>query len=197
MLFWQVTAPLSPEILSVTVPGGCRSQGCHGYLLRSLVAPFLFFRYLPLTHLLLMGLNALLSPMGVIYFKHFWRGVLSRDGGAYLRGGTYLIPQKTIVSVPHKELECKVKIKVQVQELGGHRAKDQTQIQTSSWWINQPGSVHKKFYSCCWLIQSIILLVNNNKGEEGELINYLHLKREGLLDGGLIWEGGGGGGGGA
>ena len=111
-------------------------------------------------------------------------------GGLIWEGGAYLISQKMIVSVPHKELECKVKIKVQVQELGGHRAKDQTQIQTSSWWINKPGSVHTKFYSCCWLIQSIILLVNNNK--EGGLINYLLLKREGLLDGGLIWEGGGG-----
>ena len=96
-----------------------------------------------------------------------------------------------IVSVPHKELECKVKIKVQVQELGGHTFKDQTQIQTSSWWINQPGSVHTKFYSCCWLIQSIILLVSNNKGEEGGLINYLLLKREGLLEGDLFEKAGG------
>ena len=40
----------------MTVPGGCRSQGCHGYLLRSLAAPFYVIRHLPHTHLLLMGL---------------------------------------------------------------------------------------------------------------------------------------------
>ena len=37
----------------MTVPGGCRSQGCHGYLLRSLAAPFYVIRHLPHTHLLL------------------------------------------------------------------------------------------------------------------------------------------------
>ena len=41
----------------MTVPGGCHSQGCHGYLLGSLVAPFCFMRDLPHTHLLLMGLK--------------------------------------------------------------------------------------------------------------------------------------------
>ena len=40
----------------MTVPGGCRSQGCHGTLLGSLAAPFCFIRHLPNTHLLLMGL---------------------------------------------------------------------------------------------------------------------------------------------
>ena len=30
----------------MTVPGGCRSQGCHSYHLRSLPAPFRFFRHL-------------------------------------------------------------------------------------------------------------------------------------------------------
>ena len=40
----------------MTVPGGCRSQGCHGTLLGSLAAPFCFIRHLPDTHLLLMGL---------------------------------------------------------------------------------------------------------------------------------------------
>ena len=38
------------------VPGGCHSQGCHGYLLGSLAAPFSFTRHLVHTHLLLMGL---------------------------------------------------------------------------------------------------------------------------------------------
>ena len=39
------------------MPGGCYSQGCHGYLLGSLAAPFCFIRHLPDTHLLLMGLT--------------------------------------------------------------------------------------------------------------------------------------------
>ena len=45
--------------------------------------------------------------------------------------------------------------KAQVQEVGGHAAEVQKQIQTSSWWLNYPGSVQMKFYSCNWLIESI------------------------------------------
>ena len=45
------------EVLSVTVHGVCHSQGFHDYLLGSLAAPFGFTRYLPHTHLLLMGLK--------------------------------------------------------------------------------------------------------------------------------------------
>ena len=45
--------------------------------------------------------------------------------------------------------------KIQVQEFGGHAAKDQ--IRTSSWWKNHPDSVQKKFYSHA--------LVKNDKGE--------------------------------
>ena len=37
--------------------------------------------------------------------------------------------------------------KAQVQEVGGHAADNQKQIQTSSWCINHTGSVHTKFYS--------------------------------------------------
>lgn len=37
--------------------------------------------------------------------------------------------------------------KAKVQEVGGHAADDQKKIQTSSWCINRPGSVHTKFYS--------------------------------------------------
>ena len=46
--------------------------------------------------------------------------------------------------------------KAQVQEVGGHAAEDQIQIRTSSWLINHQGSVHTKFYSRDWSIQSII-----------------------------------------
>ena len=37
--------------------------------------------------------------------------------------------------------------KAQVQEVGGHAAEDPTQIQTSSWCINHPGSGQMKFDS--------------------------------------------------
>ena len=56
MLFLVSICTFSTEVFSVMVRGGCRSQGCHGYLLGSLAAPFCFSRHLPHTHLLLMGL---------------------------------------------------------------------------------------------------------------------------------------------
>ena len=37
----------STEVLSVRVPGGCRSNGCHGYCPGLLKAPFRFTRHLP------------------------------------------------------------------------------------------------------------------------------------------------------
>ena len=56
-------------------------------------------------------------------------------------------------------------------------------IGTSSWWINHLGSVHTKFYSDDWLMQSIILWVTNNKGERGlkerAVINFLPRKGRG------------------
>ena len=38
---------LSTEVLCVRVPGGCRSNVCHGYCRGSLVAPFRFTRHFP------------------------------------------------------------------------------------------------------------------------------------------------------
>ena len=40
--------------------------------------------------------------------------------------------------------------KLKYKKSGGHAEEDQNQIQTSSWWINHPGSVRD------WLKQSII-----------------------------------------
>ena len=90
-------------------------------------------------------------------------------------------------------------------KVGGHVVEDQKQIWISSWWINHLGSVQTKFYSGNWLIQSIILFVNNNKGiewrrlkiEGGGLINFLpglkggELIREGwlILEGGWLYRG--------
>ena len=47
----------STEVLSVTVHGGCCSQGFHGYLLGLLAAHFGFTGYLPHAHVFLMGLK--------------------------------------------------------------------------------------------------------------------------------------------
>ena len=55
-VLWWVSVRSSTEVLSVMVPGGCSSQGCHGCLLHSPAAPFSFTWHLPYTHLLSMGL---------------------------------------------------------------------------------------------------------------------------------------------
>ena len=38
---WQVSMKLSAEVLKVMAPGGCRSQGCRGYIQHSLKVPLL------------------------------------------------------------------------------------------------------------------------------------------------------------
>ena len=75
--------------------------------------------------------------------------------------------------------------KAQVQEVEVMQPKDQEQIHTSTLWINHPRSVHTKFYSGDWLMQSNILLVSNNKGRWGgaDLLSSSE-------KGGLIREGG-------
>ena len=57
----KVSAHFSTEVLSVMVPGGCHSQGFHGYFLGSLVAPFGFTRHLPHTHLQCMSIGLMIS----------------------------------------------------------------------------------------------------------------------------------------
>ena len=66
---------------------------------------------------------------------------------------------QTILSVLHKELESKVE-KLKYKKVGGPAAEDQEQIQTSSWWINYPGSVHMKFYSS----DSLIIIKGEGRG---------------------------------
>ena len=75
-----------------------------------------------------------------------------------------------MVSVLHKELEYKVE-KLKYKKVRGHAAEDHKQIQTSrSWWIYHLGSVHMKFYSRDWLIQSIIYWWRIIKGGKGGLL---------------------------
>ena len=57
------------------------------------------------------------------------RGSLKETGGGYL--GLFHL-ERMMVSVLHKELEYKVE-KVKYNKVGRHGAKDQNQIQTSSW----------------------------------------------------------------
>ena len=76
--------------------------------------------------------------------------------GGLLESGRGLFNlEKIMVSVLHKELGYIVE-KLKNKKVGGHAAKDQNQIRTSSWWIDHPGSVHTKFYSRDWLIQFTI-----------------------------------------
>ena len=85
--------------------------------------------------------NPLLSSLGAYLFQAHLRGGINRDGG----GGRDLFHlEKTMVSVLHKELEYKVE-KLKNKKVGGHAAEVQNQIQTSTWQINHPGSVHMKF----------------------------------------------------
>ena len=63
--FWQVCMYIFTDVLSVMVPGGCRSQGCHGYLLGVLMAPFSFTRHFPHTHLLSMGFMPI--SLGIVH----------------------------------------------------------------------------------------------------------------------------------
>ena len=68
------------------------------------------------------------------YLNAIWRG-LNRDRGKGLfeRGGGGLFNlEKMMVLVLHKELEYKVE-KLKYKKVEGHAAKDQDQIQTSSW----------------------------------------------------------------
>ena len=64
-------------------------------------------------------------------------------GGLLEKGRGLFNLEKTTVSVVHKELGYKVE-KFKNKKVGGHALEDQNQIQTSSWWINHPGSVHTK-----------------------------------------------------
>ena len=76
------------------------------------------------------------------------------EGVLIWEGGLFNL-EKMMVSVLHKELECKVE-KLKYKKVRGHAAEDQNQIRTSRWELNHPRSVHTKFNSHDWLIQSLI-----------------------------------------
>ena len=74
--------------------------------------------------------HPLLSPLGAYSFQTHLRGSLIETGGLFNL-------EKTKVSVLHKKTRIQSG-KAQVWQVGGHAAKDQKQIWTSSWWINHP-----------------------------------------------------------
>ena len=70
--------------------------------------------------------------------------------------------------------------KAQAQELGGHSAKDQKQIWTSSWWINHPGSIHTKLINA---IQQLLVKNDKQGKEEGVGVGVVGLlQRESLTE---------------
>ena len=78
--------------------------------------------------------NPPLSPLKGLFISNLLGGGggLNRDvRGLFERRGLFHL-ERTMVSVLHKELEYKVE-KVKYNKVGRHGAKDQNQIQTSSW----------------------------------------------------------------
>ena len=72
-------------------------------------------------------------PGGLIYFKSNWwgGGGLIEAGDLFEMGGLFNL-EETMASVLHKELEQRVE-KLKNKKDGGHAAKDQNQMRTSSW----------------------------------------------------------------
>ena len=68
-----------------------------------------------------------------LFQGHLRRGELNRDRRLIWEGEGGVINnlEKTLVSILHKELEYKVE-KLENKKVGGHAAKDQNQIWTSS-----------------------------------------------------------------
>ena len=71
--------------------------------------------------------NPLLSPRGGLCIP----SPLEGGGGLFERRDLFNL-EKTMESVPHKELEYKVE-KLKNKKVGGHAAEDQNQTRTSSW----------------------------------------------------------------
>ena len=83
------------------------------------------------------------------------QGGLMETEGLFERGGGLFNLETTTVSVLHKELEYKVeKLKYKKFRSCSQGSESSPIFQLVK--INRPGSVHTKFYSRGWLIQSII-----------------------------------------
>ena len=86
--------------------------------------------------------NPLLRPLEGLFISNLLGGSgLNRDKRGVFEGRGLFHLERTRVSVLHKELEYKAE-KVRYKKVGCHGAKDQNQIQTSSWQINHSGSDH-------------------------------------------------------
>ena len=81
--------------------------------------------------MILLIVNSVISPLGGFYVSNTFevgRG-LRRDRGAHLRGGGLFNLAETKVSVPNKELECKVeKLKYAKLEAMQMRIKNKSEL---------------------------------------------------------------------
>ena len=102
----------------------------------------------------LLTVNVLLSPGGLFILYSFERGWdLLETGGLFERECSFNL-ETTVVSVLHKELEYKVEdLKSRSWTSCSRGSKTNPNFQLVN---KHPVSVHMKFYSCDWFIQSII-----------------------------------------
>ena len=104
---------------------------------------------------------------------------MGEGGGGLIETGGLFNLAKTMVSVLHKELEYKVeKLKNKKLDVMQPRIKKKPNFQLR--WIRYPESVHTKFYSRDWLIQSIIYYWRIIRGRgEGGLLTFFPRKEGG------------------
>ena len=74
-----------------------------------------------------------IKPLGDLFISRPFEGGLHGEGRLIWEGeGDLFKLEKTMVLVLYKEIENKVE-KLKYKKVGGHAAKDQNQIRTSSW----------------------------------------------------------------
>ena len=95
-----------------------------------------------------------IKPGGLVYFIFIWGGWgLLETGSLFERECSFNL-EKTVVSVLHKELDYKVEnLKYKKLDVMQPRFKNKSKLQLVN---KHPLSVHMKFYSCDWFIQTII-----------------------------------------
>ena len=100
-------------------------------------------------NIIIISVNKFFHYRKSSYFKHIWGG-FNRD-----RVLIWEEERKGLwYQFPIKNKNTKWKMSSTRKERS--RSEDKKQVRTSSWWINHPGSVHVKFYSSYWWMQSII-----------------------------------------
>ena len=124
-------------------------------------------------------------PLGgvftAVFQTHLRGGLIETWGRSYLRGGVLFILANNLVSVLHKEVECKIKkLEYKKLEVMQPRIKNKSELPAGGYCIldqwTQSFTVAIDFWAS-WLINTVYhLSVNNNKWERTR-----GLKRGGLL----------------